>query len=75
VPLQQPFGELHRSNTPANTSPTSFDHGRVIDTAGDGILTEFPSVFNAVKCGIAIQEVMRERNSSLAPECAGGADT
>jgi class 3 adenylate cyclase len=43
-------------------------NGRVIDTAGDGILAEFPSVFNAVKCAIAIQEVMSERNASVAPE-------
>jgi class 3 adenylate cyclase len=42
--------------------------GRVIDTAGDGILAVFPSVFNAVKCAIAIQEVMSERNASVAPE-------
>ena len=43
-------------------------NGRIIDTAGDGILAEFPSVFNAVKCAIAIQEVMSERNASVAPE-------
>ena len=43
-------------------------NGRVIDTAGDGILAEFPSVFNAVKCAVAIQEVMRERNASVAPD-------
>jgi class 3 adenylate cyclase len=42
--------------------------GRVIDTAGDGILAEFPSVFNAVKCAVAIQEVMLERNASVPPE-------
>jgi class 3 adenylate cyclase len=42
--------------------------GRVIDTAGDGVLAEFPSVLNAVKCAIAIQEVMSERNASVAPE-------
>jgi class 3 adenylate cyclase len=29
--------------------------GRIIDTAGDGILAEFPSVVNAVKCAVAIQ--------------------
>ena len=43
-------------------------NGRIIDTAGDGILAEFPSVFNAVKCAVAIQEVMTERNASVAPE-------
>jgi class 3 adenylate cyclase len=41
--------------------------GRVIDTAGDGILAEFPSVFNAVKCAMSIQEVMLERNASIIP--------
>ena len=32
--------------------------GRIIDTAGDGILAEFASVVNAVECGVAIQETM-----------------
>ena len=41
--------------------------GRVIDTAGDGILAEFSSVLNAVKCAVAIQETMLERNASVAP--------
>jgi adenylate cyclase len=42
--------------------------GRVIDTAGDGILAEFPSVVNAVKCALAIQSKMAERNSAIEPE-------
>jgi class 3 adenylate cyclase len=42
--------------------------GRVIDTAGDGVLAEFASVFNAVKCAVAIQEVVLERNASVAPD-------
>ena len=42
--------------------------GRIIDTAGDGILAEFASVYNAVKCAIAIQEIMTERNASVAPD-------
>jgi class 3 adenylate cyclase len=37
--------------------------GRGIDTAGDGILAEFPSVLGAVECAIAIQETMAERNA------------
>ena len=49
--------------------PMIKDHGgRVIDTAGDGILAEFASVINAVKCGAAIQKVMTERNSGVHPE-------
>jgi adenylate cyclase len=42
--------------------------GRIIDTAGDGILAEFPSVVNAVKCALAMQSRMAERNASIEPE-------
>ena len=42
--------------------------GRIIDTAGDGILAEFPSVVNAVKCAVAIQSEMIERNAAINPE-------
>jgi class 3 adenylate cyclase len=41
--------------------------GRVIDTAGDGILAEFPSVLGAVECATAIQETMAERNAVVDP--------
>src|SRR5712692_7345700 len=41
--------------------------GRVIDTAGDGILAEFASVVNAVECAVAIQKTMVERNASVDP--------
>ena len=39
--------------------------GQIIDTAGDGILAEFPSVVNAVKCAVAIQSKMAERNAAI----------
>jgi len=42
--------------------------GRVIDTAGDGILAEFPSVLNGVECAVAIQRKMVERNAAIEPE-------
>ena len=51
--------------------------GRVIDTAGDGILAEFPSVVNAVKCAVAIQSKMAERNCcnrSRTPHAVPGRD-
>ena len=41
--------------------------GRVIDTAGDGILAEFPSVVIAVNCAVAIQRKMIERNADIEP--------
>jgi TolB-like protein/thioredoxin-like negative regulator of GroEL len=42
--------------------------GRIVDTAGDGILAEFPSVVNAVKCAVAIQSKMAEHNAAIEPE-------
>jgi adenylate cyclase len=48
--------------------PMIADHGgRVIDTAGDGILAEFPSVLSAVKCALCMQKTMAERNASIEP--------
>src|SRR6516165_4384669 len=42
--------------------------GRIIDTAGEGILVEFASVVNAVKCAVAFQSRMAERNAGIEPE-------
>jgi adenylate cyclase len=39
--------------------------GRVIDTAGDGIFAEFASVVQAVRCAVAMQMVMAERNRAV----------
>src|SRR2546423_1301420 len=41
--------------------------GRVIDTAGDGILAEFASVLGAVRCAVTIQKAMAERNAAVDP--------
>jgi TolB-like protein len=41
--------------------------GRIIDTAGDGILAEFASVVNAANCAVAIQSKMAERNVAIEP--------
>ena len=39
--------------------------GRIIDTAGDGILAEFPSVIAAVECATDIQVTMARRNAEV----------
>jgi class 3 adenylate cyclase len=36
--------------------------GRIFNTAGDALLAEFPSVVEAVRCAIDIQESLRTRN-------------
>jgi len=38
--------------------------GRIVKTTGDGILMEFPSVVEAVACGIAVQREMATRNDA-----------
>ena len=39
--------------------------GRIVKTMGDGLLLEFPSVVNAVKCSIEVQQGMAERNADV----------
>ena len=39
--------------------------GRVANTAGDSFLIEFPSAVEAVRCVLALQEGMAERNAPL----------
>ncbi|TMJ60257.1 MAG: adenylate/guanylate cyclase domain-containing protein [Alphaproteobacteria bacterium] len=43
-------------------------HGRIVKTTGDGILIEFLSVVDAVRCAIELQEGMLERNADLPQE-------
>jgi TolB-like protein/class 3 adenylate cyclase/Tfp pilus assembly protein PilF len=43
-------------------------HGRVVKRTGDGILAEFRSVVDAVRCAIEMQNAMVERNAGLPPE-------
>ena len=39
--------------------------GRVVDAKGDNILAEFPSVVDAVRCGVEIQKELKVRNEQL----------
>ena len=42
--------------------------GRIVKTTGDGLLLEFPSVVDAVRCAVDVQREMAGRNSGVAPE-------
>src|SRR3569623_1795668 len=42
--------------------------GRVVKRTGDGVIVEFRSVVEAVRCGVEIQSSMIERNTGLPPE-------
>jgi adenylate cyclase len=49
--------------------PTIAVHnGRVVKRTGDGVLIEFRSVVDAVRCAIEVQNGMFERNAGLPPE-------
>ena len=42
--------------------------GRIVKTTGDGLLVEFASVVDAVRCAVAVQQAMPERNTSVAAD-------
>jgi adenylate cyclase len=42
--------------------------GRIVKTTGDGVLVEFASVVDAVRCAVAVQQAMPERNTGVAAD-------
>jgi class 3 adenylate cyclase len=53
----------------AAADPLIAEHGgRVVKTAGDGVLIEFASVVGAVECAIALQHLAAERNAAVAAD-------
>jgi TolB-like protein/class 3 adenylate cyclase len=43
-------------------------HGRIVKTTGDGLLVEFASVVDAVRCAVEMQQEMPERNTGIAAD-------
>src|SRR6476620_7193971 len=39
--------------------------GRIVKTTGDGLLIEFASVVDAVRCAVVIQQGMADRNADI----------
>jgi adenylate cyclase len=42
--------------------------GRIVKTTGDGLLVEFSSVVDAVRCAVAVQQAMPERDTGVAAD-------
>src|SRR6202790_3557190 len=47
---------------------TTEHHGRIVKTTGDGLLVEFASVVDALRCAAEMQTAMAEVNAPLPPE-------
>ena len=43
-------------------------HGRIVKTTGDGMLVEFASVVDAVRCAVEVQQAMPDRNTGAAAD-------
>jgi TolB-like protein/class 3 adenylate cyclase/Flp pilus assembly protein TadD len=43
-------------------------HGRIVKTTGDGLLLEFASVVDAVRCAVEVQRGMAKRNADVPPD-------
>ena len=39
--------------------------GRIVKTTGDGLLIEFASIVDAVRCAVVVQQGMKDRNANL----------
>ena len=51
------------------TDPKIAEHGgRIVKTTGDGLLLEFPSVVDAVRCAVEVQRGMAGRNKAIASD-------
>ena len=61
--------ERQRIHRTALIDPEIASHGgRIVKTMGDGLLVEFPSVVDAVKCAVAVQAGMTEREAETPDE-------
>jgi adenylate cyclase len=45
--------------------PIAAHGGRIVKTTGDGLLLEFPSVVDAVRCVVEVQKAMADRSAAM----------
>ena len=47
-------------------------HGRIVKTTGDGLLVEFASVVDALRCAVEVQQALPERRLWKSPAAIPG---
>ena len=58
-----------KAHRKAVVDPAIANHrGRIVKTTGDGMLVEFASAVDAVRCAVDIQRSIAERNETVPPE-------
>ncbi|MGO8919889.1 MAG: adenylate/guanylate cyclase domain-containing protein [Stellaceae bacterium] len=62
------LARLHNLREELIDPSVSAQRGRVFKTMGDGLLIEFASVVDAVRCAVALQRGLAERNAGLPAE-------
>lgn len=62
------FADLTAHRTELIEPCIGVHRGRVVKTTGDGLLAEFASVVDAVRCALAFQHGMTERNATATEE-------
>ena len=58
-----------KAHRKAIVDPAIASHrGRIVKTTGDGLLVEFASAVDAVRCAVEVQRAMAERNEPVPPD-------
>ncbi len=65
---ERTLARLRALRSDLNDPTIALHHGRVVKRTGDGVLVEFKSVVDAVRCAIEVQNGTMERNAGLPPE-------
>ena len=62
-------GRALKAHRQVVVDPAITNHrGRIVKTTGDGMLVEFASAVDAVRCAVDVQRGMAERNEAVPPE-------
>jgi TolB-like protein/class 3 adenylate cyclase len=62
------IGQLKGHRTALFDAKLAEHRGRLVKTTGDGLLAEFASVVDAVRCAVDVQRGMAARNADVAPD-------